>query len=179
MKHVLVSCLLVATILAFSSLELLPASDPSATRCVQVRACFSPDRECAPLILNEIAQAKKEILIMAYAVGSVAIARALIDAHKAGIKVELLIDKAGREEGYTPVVMMANAGIPVWLDSQHAAMNNRVMILDGARVITGSYNFTSASETQNAENLLIVQSPELAGQYRSNWLAHRQHSEKY
>ena len=179
MKRVLVFCLFVALIFSFVSFRLSVASDSPPSRSAQFHACFSPDRECAPLILNEIVQAKKEILIMAYAFGSTAMAKALIHAHQTGVRVELLIDKSGREEGYTPAVMMANAGIPVWLDAAHGTMNNRVMIIDNRTVITGSYNFNNASETQNAENLLIIQSPELAGHYRSNWLAHRQHSEKY
>ncbi len=53
------------------------------------------------------------------------------------------------------------------------------MIIDGAVVLTGSFNFTKAAETQNAENLLVIRSPELARQYANNWEAHAAHSEPY
>ena len=53
------------------------------------------------------------------------------------------------------------------------------MIIDGKTVITGSFNFTKAAETKNAENLLIIQSPELAKLYIENWRHHREHSEPY
>ena len=53
------------------------------------------------------------------------------------------------------------------------------MIIDGKIVITGSFNFTKAAESKNAENLLILQSPELAQIYTENWNRHREHSEPY
>ena len=44
------------------------------------------------------------------------------------------------------------------------------MIIDGETVITGSFNFTKAAETHNAENLLVIYDPELAKKYTNNWL---------
>jgi phosphatidylserine/phosphatidylglycerophosphate/cardiolipin synthase-like enzyme len=37
--------------------------------------------------------------------------------------------------------------------------------------------FTKAAQTQNAENLLVIQDKALAAQYTQNWDAHRQHSQ--
>jgi len=53
------------------------------------------------------------------------------------------------------------------------------MIIDGSIVITGSFNFTKAAETKNADNLLIIQSQEIAKLYIENWKHHRDHSEPY
>ncbi len=36
-----------------------------------------------------------------------------------------------------------------------------------------------AAESKNAENLLILQSPELAKLYTENWKNHKEHSEPY
>jgi phosphatidylserine/phosphatidylglycerophosphate/cardiolipin synthase-like enzyme len=41
---------------------------------------------------------------------------------------------------------------------------------------TGSFNFTDAAEFWNAENLLTIQSPQLAQQYLTDWARHRTHS---
>ena len=140
---------------------------------------FSPDGGCTDGVLKAIAEAKSEILIQAYSFRSPVMAQALIDAHKKGIKIELIIDKSERQEGLTPPTMMANAGIPVHLDGKHAVANNRVFIIDNKTVITGSFNFNSASEEMNAENLLILQSKPLATLYRNNWLTHRKHGERF
>ncbi len=48
-----------------------------------------------------------------------------------------------------------------------------------AIVVTGSFNFTKAAEQQNAENLLVIRSQELATQYARNWESHAVHAELY
>ncbi len=48
------------------------------------------------------------------------------------------------------------------------------MVIDGRRVITGSFNFIKAAEDKNAENLLVITNPEVAAKYRQNWQVHRQ-----
>jgi len=53
------------------------------------------------------------------------------------------------------------------------------MVIDGATVITGSFNFTKAAEEKNAENLLVIQSRELAAQYVRYWEMHAAHAEPY
>jgi len=63
--------------------------------------------------------------------------------------------------------------------AKHAIVHNKVMIIDGATVITGSFNFTKAAEEKNAENLLIIRDPGLAKFYMENWERHRVHSEMY
>ena len=47
------------------------------------------------------------------------------------------------------------------------------------RVYYRIFNFTKAAEEKNAENVLIIKSPELAKLYVANWMNHREHSEPY
>ena len=65
------------------------------------------------------------------------------------------------------------------IDAQHATAHNKVMIIDGETVITGSFNFTKAAEENNAENLLIIHDKKLAERYVKNWQEHERHSEVY
>lgn len=51
--------------------------------------------------------------------------------------------------------------------------------LDGAVVLTGSFNFTKSAESSNAENLLVIRDPKLAARYLTNWEEHKAHSEAY
>jgi phosphatidylserine/phosphatidylglycerophosphate/cardiolipin synthase-like enzyme len=53
------------------------------------------------------------------------------------------------------------------------------MIIDQSTVITGSFNFSKATEEKNAENLIIIKSKELVGSYIDNWKKHLEHSERY
>jgi phosphatidylserine/phosphatidylglycerophosphate/cardiolipin synthase-like enzyme len=140
---------------------------------------FSPNGECTNAIIRELNNAKHTILVQAYSFTSAPIAKALLDAHKRGLKVEVILDKSQRAQSYSSATFLYNAGIPTKIDSQHTIAHNKVMIIDGERVITGSFNFTKAAEEKNAENLLIIHDKELASLYTKNWQDHAQHSEVY
>jgi phosphatidylserine/phosphatidylglycerophosphate/cardiolipin synthase-like enzyme len=140
---------------------------------------FSPKGGCTEAIVKEINNAKSEILIQAYSFTSVPIAKALINAYKRGIKVEAILDKSQKKERYTSATFLTNASIPTFIDSQHAIAHNKVIIIDKETVITGSFNFTTAAEEKNAENILIINSKELAKKYLDNWKKHKEHSEEY
>jgi phospholipase D len=59
----------------------------------------------------------------------------------------------------------------VVIDEQPAIAHSKVMIIDSAVVITGSFNFTSSGESRNVENVLVLRSGELAAAYTANWQA--------
>jgi phosphatidylserine/phosphatidylglycerophosphate/cardiolipin synthase-like enzyme len=140
---------------------------------------FSPHGGCTEAIIREIDNAKTEILIQAYSFTSAPIAKALISAHKRGVKVEAILDKSQRSAKYTSATFLANSGIPTFIDARHAIAHNKIMMIDRETVITGSFNFTRAAEEKNAENLLIIKSKKLAGFYIGNWNRHREHSERF
>jgi phosphatidylserine/phosphatidylglycerophosphate/cardiolipin synthase-like enzyme len=107
---------------------------------------FSPNGGCTDAIVKEITGAKSEILVQAYSFTSAPIAKALVSAHKRGVKVEAILDKSQRSERYTSASFLANSGIPTFIDARHAIAHNKVMIIDNETVITGSFNFTRAAE---------------------------------
>jgi phosphatidylserine/phosphatidylglycerophosphate/cardiolipin synthase-like enzyme len=157
-------------------------SQPVSTIPVQnnsVAAYFSPEGGCTEVIVKEIGTAKAEIYVQAYSFTSTPIAKALLDASKRGVKVEAILDKSQRTAKYSSATFLAHVHIPTYIDDKHAIAHNKIMVLDGATVITGSFNFTKAAEERNAENLLIIRSQELAKQYLDNWEQHRRHSEEY
>ena len=102
-----------------------------------------------------------------------------MEAHKRGVKVEAILDKSQRTAQYTSATFLANSKIPTYIDSSHAIAHNKIMIIDGTTVITGSFNFTKAAEEKNAENVLIIKSGDLAKLYVDNWNKHKDHSEVY
>jgi phosphatidylserine/phosphatidylglycerophosphate/cardiolipin synthase-like enzyme len=114
-----------------------------------------------------------------YSFTSPLIAKALLNAHRRGVKVDVVLDQSLRTDKYTSATFLANSGIPTYLDDKHAIADNRVMIIDQETVITGSFNFTKAAENKNAENLLIIKDKKPAKEYLENWYKHRGHSEVY
>jgi phosphatidylserine/phosphatidylglycerophosphate/cardiolipin synthase-like enzyme len=143
------------------------------------RVYFSPRGGCTEAVVAALSLAKTTVLVQAYSFTSAPIAAALVDAHRRGVNVQVILDKSQRTEKYSSATFIRNYGIACYIDSQHAIAHNKVMVLDGKTVLTGSFNFTKAAEEKNAENLLILQDAELALKYTFNWAAHRQHSTLY
>ena len=93
--------------------------------------------------------------------------------------MQVILDKSQRTEKYSSADFLANQGVPTMIDANHAIAHNKVIVIDGELVITGSFNFTKAAQEKNAENLLIIRDPALAAQYTQNWEVHRQYSQPY
>lgn len=140
---------------------------------------FSPDGGATGAVVNAVRHARRTILVQAYSFTSAPIAKALVGAHKRGVDVKVILDKSNVTAKYSSAVFLLHMGIPTWIDRRHAIAHNKIMIIDAKTVITGSFNFTRAAETRNAENLLIIDDPALAKRYADNWQLHRKHSERY
>jgi phosphatidylserine/phosphatidylglycerophosphate/cardiolipin synthase-like enzyme len=166
----------VAFWLVFSPSISLPQEKP--TTC-NWEVYFSPHGGCTDAITRELNNAKTTVLVQAYTFTSAPIAKALLNAQKRGVKVQVILDKSQRTDKYSPATFFSNNGIPVKIDAQHPIAHNKVMVIDGETVITGSFNFTKAAEQNNAENLLIIHDEKLASLYMKNWQEHAQHSEVY
>jgi phosphatidylserine/phosphatidylglycerophosphate/cardiolipin synthase-like enzyme len=131
-------------------------------------------------VVDQLYGAKQSVLVQAYSFTSAPIAKALVEAHKRHVDVQVILDKSQRTERYTSATFLANEGVPTYIDSRHKIAHNKVMIIDGKTLITGSFNFTKAAEEGNAENLLVIKNaPELAARYTANWKEHLEHSEPY
>jgi phosphatidylserine/phosphatidylglycerophosphate/cardiolipin synthase-like enzyme len=145
-----------------------------------IRVYFSPHGGCTDAIVSQISRAKTEILLQAYSFTSKPIAQALIQAHKRGVRISAVLDKSNRSQKYSAATFLRNMGIPVFIDDKHAIAHNKIMIIDDRVVITGSFNFTTAAENRNAENLLILEDlPEITRAYRENFQNHLKHAVPY
>lgn len=131
----------------------LEAADPSSP---SISPYFSPNGGCTQAVVDALGAAKSSILVQAYSFTSTPIAKAIVDAHKRGVDVQVILDKSQRSERYTSATFIANEGIPTFIDAAHKIAHNKVMIIDGKTLITGSFNFTKSAEEGNAENLLVI-----------------------
>jgi phosphatidylserine/phosphatidylglycerophosphate/cardiolipin synthase-like enzyme len=139
-------------------------------------AHFSPKGGCTTAIVAELNAARSEVLVMAYSFSCPDIAGALAAAAGRRVRVAVLLDRSNEAETYSELGDLARGGVEVWIDASHAIAHNKVMVIDGRTVVTGSFNFTRQAEHENAENLLILRDhPGLAAVYRENFHAHREH----
>jgi len=147
----------------------------------EVEVCFSPPlpQGCDPTqtVVQSINSARRQVLVQAYSFTSAPIAKAVVDAKRRALDVRVILDKSNVRQGYSAATFLEHAGVPVLIDSAHSIAHNKVMILDGQTVITGSFNFTKAAEEHNAENLVVIHDAAIAAQYAQNWNAHAAHSQ--
>lgn len=131
-------------------------------------------------MVKAVSSARKTILVAVYSFTSKPIAEALVNAHKRGIEVKVVVDKSQKTERYSSATFLADMGIPTRVDSMHAIQHNKFMVIDGLHVENGSFNYTTAAEKKNAENALVIwNNPKLAAIYAANWEVHWNHSDPY
>jgi phosphatidylserine/phosphatidylglycerophosphate/cardiolipin synthase-like enzyme len=148
----------------------------------RVAVYFSPQggATAAVVLWREVNAAKTQVLVQAYSFTSAPIAKALVEAHKRGVKILAVLDKSNQTEKYSAATFLLNAGIQTLIDDQHTIASNKVIVIDSATVITGSFNFTKAAEERNAENLVVIKdAPELVTAYEANVQAHAAHAHPY
>lgn len=135
----------------------------------EIQVCFTPPKGCAVHIVSQINEATDTIYLQAYGFTSQNIADALINASKRGVKVHVMVDRTSIKGKGSKTHLLVENNIPLTVCKVSGIAHNKIIIIDGLTVITGSYNFTEAAEIRNAENVLIIKDPTLAQAYITNW----------
>ena len=117
---------------------------------------------CQALIVDAIRGATQRIRMMSYCFASKEIAEALVVAARR-IPVELVADRTSVPR------QLEDTGVRIHVDRLHHRAHNKVLIVDDCMVFTGSFNFTSTADHQNAENLVRIKNRTVIGQYVSYW----------
>jgi phosphatidylserine/phosphatidylglycerophosphate/cardiolipin synthase-like enzyme len=157
-------------------------ADPAPPNA-RVEPYFTPGDEVDRVVAARIDAAKRTVHVAAYLFTNRRIAAALVRAAKRGVAVELVVDASQFQSGGLPRVReLDRAGAAIWLREGLAAFHHKVVIVDagtpGATVVTGSFNFTQAAQDRNAENLVVIESPEVAGRFLADFERHRAQSSR-
>ena len=160
--------------------QLLAIGSISAAE-MAVQACFSPQGKCSTHILREIDQAKKELLVAVYAFTNEDLAKALVQAKKRGLVVQIVVDRefdAGNEkskgkffEAEKIPLRRVSGGKSKSQERDGGLMHQKFAVIDRRIVFTGSYNWTHSADNLNDENLLLFRDAgPLAEEYRKAFL---------
>jgi len=141
---------------------------------------FSPHGGAEAAIVLALHGAQQSLLVQGYSFTSAPIAQAVRDAHQRGVHVLVVLDRSNATGKYSAATFLAHAGIETRIDRKHPIAHNKVMVIDNATLITGSFNYTKAAECCNAENTLVLTAaPDLVRAYAANVQAHAAHSPVY
>ena len=169
------SAILTLTLAAFATSPLFPQTNPPS----DIKVYFSPHGGCTEAVVESVHAARRSVLVEAYSFTSDPIAVALIDAEMRGVDVEVILDKSQEQARGSKADQISENGIPTYIDAAYRIAHDKVMIIDGGTVLTGSFNFTKAAQERNAENLLVIRDAGIAAKYEGNWREHAGHSEPF
>jgi phosphatidylserine/phosphatidylglycerophosphate/cardiolipin synthase-like enzyme len=135
-----------------------------------IETYFSPDDGTADRIVELISEAEESVYFLAFSFTSDDIAAAMIEAAENGVTVAGVFEESQYKSNTgTEYDNLVAAGLDVHLDGNRRNMHHKVIIIDEAIVITGSYNFSASAEKRNDENTLILHMPALASFYLSEF----------
>ena len=96
-----------------------------------LEALFTPGDPIDARLVALIDGAKREVLVQAFSFTSKRSRGALLAAHRRGVAVAILADRAQTLElAASAVPGLARDGVPVWLDANFIAAHNKVLIVD-------------------------------------------------
>jgi len=174
------AALLVLALAASSAGASAPAANATgpAVPNARVEAHFTPGDEVDRVIAARIDRARRTVHVAAYLFTSRRIALALSRAAKRGVAVDLVADASQFQAGGLPRAReLDRAGVRIWLRDGLAAFHHKVVIVDAqapaATVVTGSFNFTQAAQDRNAENIVVIESREVAARFLADFERHR------
>ena len=145
---------------------------------------FSPgatgNRDNGQYIFNKLvgyidaAQSQSSIHLAAFETDLTPVAEALARARARGVDVRWVTDDrngidADGEPGRGQFALMEAAGIPIRDDLRSAFMHDKFIIIDGRTLWTGSMNLTANDVYRNNNNVVVVESPEVAAVYEAEF----------
>jgi phosphatidylserine/phosphatidylglycerophosphate/cardiolipin synthase-like enzyme len=143
-----------------------PTVTISGTR---IQNCFASEGKCASQIVTAIQGSKQSIRFMAYSFTSDPIEQAMADRQKAGVTISGVFETTGSQTTYSAYGKLKKLGDDVYTDGNPWLMHHKVIIIDDHIVIFGSFNFSDNADTQNDENLLIIDNPQIAQAFKAEF----------
>lgn len=155
-------------VIALALLPALPSAGDSYDCRVQPQ--FSGQGSIGKSVRAAIGQSKERLTIALYGFDNFDLVAELLDLAKRKVSVRVKIDSA-RSSGKKIVKVIDQlraGGVQVQTVAPDGRNHNKFAVIDGKRVLTGSYNWTLKAES-NWENLLILDCPDLAQAYEREW----------
>jgi phosphatidylserine/phosphatidylglycerophosphate/cardiolipin synthase-like enzyme len=136
---------------------------------VSIANYFAPEDKVADKIVDRLNQAQQSIHFLAFSFTSDPIGNAMLARAKAGVSLAGVFETTGSETQFSEYGRMRKAKLDVLQDGNPYVMHHKVIIIDGRTVIFGSFNFSNNANTDNDENVLIIDDPALAQAFEAEF----------
>lgn len=141
--------------------------DETDAASIPDEAFFAPGEDCLHRIVHRFNACRRTADVCVFTVTDDRISRAILDAHRRGVRVRIVTDNEKQHDAGSDVQKLRDAGIAVKVDDMNEAsepglnghMHNKFAIFDGTRLLNGSYNWTRGAARVNYENLTDTADP--------------------
>lgn len=130
-----------------------------------VHVYFSPEDDVMNRIIPIVRGAQSSIRFLAFSFTHQPLAQAMIDRAGTGVDVSGVFERVGSETDSSALRTFFCVQVPVRQDGNPRFLHNKVIVVDHRFVITGSLNFSKNATDSNDENIIIIDSPEIATLY--------------
>ncbi|MBU6382843.1 MAG: hypothetical protein KGR16_00795 [Verrucomicrobia bacterium] len=104
-----------------------------------------------------IRSARKSIRIALFTFTHPGLVEEVIEAHKRGVKVAVIVDMhSGLGASSTVIEQLRAAGVPVWLSGGTQLLHHKFIYIDDQTLITGSANWTKAAFYKNSDIIIAL-----------------------
>ncbi|MBX9585165.1 MAG: hypothetical protein K2X87_33070 [Gemmataceae bacterium] len=151
-----------------------PAADAPG---LPATVAFAPGEACLNLIVRRLSAARKTLDLCVFTITDDRISRPILDAHRRGVKVRIISDNDKARDPGSDIGRFREAGIPVKFDpagrpsDPHTAghMHHKFAVVDGGRLLDGSYNWTRGAAEVNYENVVDTTDPGLVAAFAAEF----------
>lgn len=155
---------------------------PVVGQAARIEVGFSPEGTAEDLIVKVIGSAKSDIKVLAYSFTSPAIVKALVAAKRRGVNVAIAADSSNVKSrpGSSALSTLVTAGVSVRTVSDYKILHDKVLVVDGRHVQTGSFNYSKNANEANSENAIVLwNTPEIAAAYAQHWKSRWDRGERF
>jgi phosphatidylserine/phosphatidylglycerophosphate/cardiolipin synthase-like enzyme len=133
---------------------------------------FVPDDPVKKVLLGLIYSERSYIKAAVYQLTDPDLLDALLEAHRRGVKVEIITDKSCLSSKYEKITELRNNGIAVYIygEKQYSIMHNKFWVFgrnlcNKKILLSGSANATTYGTTRNEENVFVSDQANVVTQY--------------
>ena len=134
----------------------------------ETEAVFSQERSIKEVLLKEVESTTSTIDLAVREITSPEMSQALLKAKERGVKLRVIADSKQAKMRSSQITTLIHQGISVKVlrGKDEGVMNHRFAIFDGKKVVTGSFDWSEASEKLNYENIVIIRDSEGVASYQ-------------
>jgi phosphatidylserine/phosphatidylglycerophosphate/cardiolipin synthase-like enzyme len=130
-----------------------------------IQVLFSPEDKPIQYIVPYIQNARRNIRFLAFSYTHPDLGAAMVDRLSNGVTIHGVFETVGSDTEFSEMMLLHCAGGNMRQDTNFAFLHHKVIIVDNRYVITGSLNFSDNANTNNNENVIIIDNRDIAKLY--------------